>query len=63
MKKYYFVSYHFTSENGNGFGCSTNTIVDGIFRMNEVANSIKDRLNFKSVVIISFQEIQEEQLD
>lgn len=62
-EKHYFVSYFYKKSNGWGFGNSSVTVKDGVFDITGVSIIIKlDNPIFNSVIILSFQEIDKNQM-
>lgn len=59
-KKRYFVSYNFLGNNNNEVGFGSIELIDiTIFSIESVTKAIKEKYNFKKVVIISFQEFKD----
>lgn len=59
--KSYFVSYHAQTDTQSGFG-NIHINVDKYFNVREIETLIRNKTAAKNIVIISFQEVSEEQL-
>lgn len=54
----YFISYNYTTKNGSGFGycdVTTNKKIDHFELLESIAESIKEKCNFKGIAILNYK--------
>lgn len=59
----YFISYKYTTKNGSGFGycgVTTNKKIDHFEHLESIAEDIKEKSNFKGIVILNYKLLKEE---